>query len=35
MGRVAEELRKNFEVKIDEEILEKKRKDYVETEKDI
>lgn len=35
MGRVAEELRKNFDVKIDEEVLEKKRKDYIEAEKDI
>ena len=35
MARVAEELRKDFEIKIDEEILEKKRNDYVETEKNI
>ena len=34
MGRVAEELRKNFDVKIDDEILEKKRKDYIAAEKD-
>lgn len=34
IGKVAEELRKKFEVKIDNEILEKKRKDYVAAEKD-
>ncbi len=34
MGRVCEELRKNFDIKIDEEILERKRKDYIATEKD-
>ena len=34
MGRVCEELRKNFDVKIDEEILERKRKDFIAAEKD-